>query len=668
MPAMAPSNGRAERTGLVSAKPAVVGYDSTLDRVELSALSAPLQLEHQMPVVHACPEPGTAFSGRYWTGFVWQCLVEQGLVVLPIAIYMGLFSEFVLRQRIAHLPKTVCALVSVTVGLAFFLEGLKLGVMPLGEAAGQFLGQRDNQAIVLFITFLIGVSVTFAEPAIGILKIEGHNVDPLTDPYLWALLNTFSEWLVLSIGCGVGLASMLGTLRLLKGWRLVPMLHWGTCCAIALTAGLGFGTSIPLDALALAWDCGAVTTGPVTVPLVLSLGAGLATSTNTAMPSPRGPDPTANWSGDHAVAMLGLRSLGIIALASIWPVITVHLLLWAIYVFVPVDEIVQDYIDEHDQTGPIGHTGTLIDAFAYGLRSVGPLLLLLLLLLKVVLRQQLPEMHVIAATSAPRSASVAGASGDAAGDVEMRGLMGQPALPSPADTSPETARSMPAAGPVRQRVSIAWWCFVCYVGLSLYNYGLIHGLDHIGNSVGNFLPEAMGLFGWTCGVGIVVLFTLLLGFGATIAEPGLTTFIYQVERLDGARFNMIILKLWVPVGVATGITVGVFTIVAVSNPMRAILLVLLVLYPVAAVMDGCAPSSLIAAAWDSAGVTTGEVTVPLVLSLGAGLARSSGVAGGFGLLGLASVLPITAALLAGISTIPPSRWMTERSRLPSTII
>lgn len=238
----------------------------------------------------------------------------------------------------------------------------------------------------------------------------------------------------------------------------------------------------------------------------------------------------------------------------------------------------------------------------------------------------------------------------------------------PAAPLPTAAASRPTPRIVKKRVSLLLFCLVCFVGLSLYNYGLIHGLDHIGNSVGNAMPTAISILGWYTGVTIICAFSLLLGFGATIAEPGLTTFIYQVERLDGARFKMIILRLWVPVGVATGITVGVFSIVGFPNPMLANLGVVMVLYPVAAVMDGCAPSSLIAAAWDSAGVTTGEVTVPLVLSLGAGLARSTGVPGGFGLLGLASVLPITAALLAGILMIPPSRWMTERSRMYSTII
>ena len=72
---------------------------------------------------------------------------------------------------------------------------------------------------------------------------------------------------------------------------------------------------------------------------------------------------------------------------------------------------------------------------------------------------------------------------------------------------------------------------------------------------------------------------------------------------------------------------------------------LLVLYVLACICDFYVEPFLVAAAWDSAGMTTGEVTVPLVLSLEFGLARAGGHGGGYGLLGLASVCPILAALV-----------------------
>ena len=176
--------------------------------------------------------------------------------------------------------------------------------------------------------------------------------------------------------------------------------------------------------------------------------------------------------------------------------------------------------------------------------------------------------------------------------------------------------------------------------------GLEHGLDSIGGSVGNALPRAMDMYNTYPGGAIILLFTLVLGMGATIAEPGLTTFIYQIKRFTNGRFKMNVLERWVPLGVATGVTLGVFAIVS-GFGMPMIVHLLLVLYVITCALDYYAEPFLVAAAWDSAGVTTGEVTVPLVLSLGSGLARAGGCGGGYGLLGLASVCPIMAALLAG---------------------
>ena len=76
-------------------------------------------------------------------------------------------------------------------------------------------------------------------------------MNPYSDPYLWALLNSYSDLLVLAIGCGVGLASMLGTTRLVRGWNLMPMLHWSTLVAIVTTIGVVVGTNIPWEAVGL---------------------------------------------------------------------------------------------------------------------------------------------------------------------------------------------------------------------------------------------------------------------------------------------------------------------------------------------------------------------------------------------------------------------------------
>ena len=85
--------------------------------------------------------------------------------------------------------------------------------------------------IILSISFLstiigiLGVGVTFAEPAIGALQAFGASVDVEKAPYLFELLNNWTMPLVLMVGAGVGLAAILGTVRFVKGWSLKPMIY-----------------------------------------------------------------------------------------------------------------------------------------------------------------------------------------------------------------------------------------------------------------------------------------------------------------------------------------------------------------------------------------------------------------------------------------------------------
>ncbi len=163
----------------------------------------------------------------------------------------------------------------------FFMEGLKLGLMPFGELIGHTLPRKSPLPLVLFITLLLGIGVTFAEPAIGALKTAGQNVSPAQAPYLWALLNEWTTALVLAIGASVGLAAVLGTLRFLYGWSLKPLIYASLVPVLGLTFYAAADPELA-SVLGLAWDAGAVTTGPVTVPLVLALGIGIAAAAGRA--------------------------------------------------------------------------------------------------------------------------------------------------------------------------------------------------------------------------------------------------------------------------------------------------------------------------------------------------------------------------------------------------
>lgn len=234
---------------------------------------------------------------------------EQVKAVVPLAVYLALFQLLVLNQLVEDSLQITMGLFAVIVGLMIFMEGLNYGLMPFGQVIGSTLPRKSPLPVVLLITLLLGIGVTFAEPAIGALQTAGQNISAARAPYVYALLNDYANVLVLVVGASVGLAAVVGTLRFLFGWSLKPVIYLVLTPVLALTAYCALDQELS-KTLGLAWDAGAVTTGPVTVPLVLSLGVGIATAAGKS-------------NG-------GLSGFGIVNLASLFPVLGVMLL--AMYV------------------------------------------------------------------------------------------------------------------------------------------------------------------------------------------------------------------------------------------------------------------------------------------------------------------------------------------------
>ena len=195
--------------------------------------------------------------------------IDQARAVVPLAIYLALFQYLVLQTPVMDASIIAGGLFAVMIGLMMFMEGLKLGLMPFGEIIGNTLPRKLPLAGVLFIAFLLGIGVTFAEPAIGALQVAGSIVNPEQAPYLFTLLNDRSGATVLLVGLGVGLAAVLGTVRFLRGWSLKPMIFMSVTPTLILSI-IAFMDPELTKIVGLAWDCGAVTTGPVTCLLYTS--------------------------------------------------------------------------------------------------------------------------------------------------------------------------------------------------------------------------------------------------------------------------------------------------------------------------------------------------------------------------------------------------------------
>jgi len=510
-------------------------------------------------------------------------LQDQLRAVIPLAIYLVLFQLIILREDIVDAGVITSGLIAVVIGLMLFLEGLRVGLMPFGEALGNSLPTKAKLPVVLTIAFLLGIGVTFAEPAIGALKAAGAIVRVESAPYLYALLNDWSDVLVLVVGVGVGAAAVLGTLRFLYDWSLKPLIYITLLPTIALTLYINFDPDLS-KMLALAWDCGAVTTGPVTVPLVLSLGIGIAAA--------------AGKGGD------GMSGFGIVTLASLFPILAVMgLAIYVAQVTTPEEIIAaaQQVVSTGVAEQPWEQTTPWVEIIG-GLQAIVPLVLFLLLVMHFVLKERL---------------------------------------------------SQPG--------NITYGIILSVIGMMIFNIGLTYGLSKLGAQSGGLVPASFApievvenspLYGVLVGLFIAVTFAWVLGFGATLAEPALNALGITVENLTNGAFRKSTLMYAVSVGVGCGIALGVTKIVF-NIPIAYLLIPG---YLLALLLTFFSTEEYVNVAWDSAGVTTGPVTVPLVLSMGLGFGNAVDAVEGFGILSMASIGPIISVLTVGLWV----RWKVAR--------
>jgi hypothetical protein len=186
-----------------------------------------------------------------------------------------------------------------------------------------------------------------------------------------------------------------------------------------------------------------------------------------------------------------------------------------------------------------------------------------------------------------------------------------------------------------------------WIGLTLFIVGLEKALFPLAKLMANqltnpnFINQELGLLAYYW----VYIFAFLIGFATTIAEPSLLAVAIKASQVSGGFIKILPLRITVALGVAIGISLGSFRIVA-GLPLPYFIIVG---YLVVLIQTYFAPKNIIALAYDSGGVTTSTVTVPLVAALGLGL--SSTIEGrnplidGFGLIAFASLFPIMSVLL-----------------------
>lgn len=206
------------------------------------------------------------------------------------------------------------------------------------------------------------------------------------------------------------------------------------------------------------------------------------------------------------------------------------------------------------------------------------------------------------------------------------------------------------------------------LGLSLFLAGLEKALFPLGKLMAAQLsdPEFIGGaaaaagtsdVSWTAYAWIYV-FAAMIGFATTIAEPSLIAVAYKAGEVSAGTIHQWGLRITVAVGVAVGLSLGTFRIVT-GTPLY---LYILGGYVIVLIQTLSAPKQMIALAYDSGGVTTSTVTVPIVTALGLGLSASvpgrNPALDGFGLIAFASLFPIIAVM--GYAQI--SQWLVQRKK------
>ncbi|NVJ93019.1 MAG: DUF1538 domain-containing protein [Methylocystaceae bacterium] len=219
----------------------------------------------------------------------------------PIILVIAFFQIIVLQQPFPNLDKVIPGLFFVVLGLTLFIQGLEMGLFPLGETMANAFARKGSLIALLAFAFFLGFGTTVAEPALIAVAAEaaeiaakaGHIASSEEAEKRYALE------LRLVVALSVGFAIVLGVFRILKGWPIQYFIIGGYMLVIIIT------NFAPPEIIGIAYDSGGVTTSTVTVPLVTALGVGLATTI-------RGRNPM-------------IDGFGLIAFASLTPMIFVLL-------------------------------------------------------------------------------------------------------------------------------------------------------------------------------------------------------------------------------------------------------------------------------------------------------------------------------------------------------
>jgi len=218
--------------------------------------------------------------------------------LVPIIGVIAVFQLFVLRQPLDNFGSVMTGLGLVVVGLTLFVFGLEMGLFPIGEQLAQAFARKGSVPWLAAFAFSLGFGTTVAEPSLIAVAAEAAR-----------LTGGGEYWetgLRLTVAVAVGVALVIGVLRILLNWPIQWLIIGGYMIVMALTP------FAPQAIVGVAYDSGGVTTSTITVPLTTALGVGLAGSI-------RGRNPLVDGFGLIALASL-TPIVFVLVFGTVWPV------------------------------------------------------------------------------------------------------------------------------------------------------------------------------------------------------------------------------------------------------------------------------------------------------------------------------------------------------------
>ncbi len=226
-------------------------------------------------------------------------MIASALDLAPVLAVIVVFQLGVVRQPLPDLLDLLAGVGLTVLGLTFFVLGLEQALFPLGESMAYAFARKGSLTWLLLFAFCLGFATTVAEPALiavadqaAVVAADGGMV--AADPRAQA---RYALGLRLTVALAVGVALVIGVLRIVRGWPLHRLMILGYLAVMAVT------WFAPVEIIGIAYDSGGVTTSTITVPLVTALGVGLAHSI-------RGRNPLVD-------------GFGLIAFASLTPMVFV---------------------------------------------------------------------------------------------------------------------------------------------------------------------------------------------------------------------------------------------------------------------------------------------------------------------------------------------------------